>query len=472
MRDDARRALDVLGALRTESGATWAATATPWQRRDAEAILGGEPEHHFLTRPRGGRKSSDLAAITIAALLEQIPAGGSVVAFAADADQAGILHRAAVGYVQRTGLGGLIEVQARKLTNRRTGAFLSIESSDAPSAFGLLGVHLIVVDEVAQWPQSPSARQLWDAIVSTVPKVETCRLVLLSTAGSPGHWSFGVWQHARASSEWRASSVPGPLPWRSERVLGEQRALLTESQYARLHLNEWVASEDALVNPDALDRCVTLDGPLPPKPGVRYVIACDLGITNDRSVAVVAHAEPVDAEGAARAYRVVLDRMQVWQGSKVKPVELAQVEEWLATAHEEFNRGQVIVDPWQAVGMVQHLRQRRVRVETFNFGAQSVGRLAATLYTLLRDGLLALPPDAELLDELRSVRLRENSAGVVRLDHDSRGHDDRAIALALAAHHLAERAGRQRPVPRVSCSSYEPEVDRDVRSGRIRRLGC
>jgi hypothetical protein len=42
-------------------------------------------------------------------------------------------------------------------------------------------------------------------------------------------------------------------------------------------------------------------------------------------------------------------------------------------------------------------------------------------------------------DELRNVRLRETTPGVVRIDHDPDRHDDRAIALALAASKLLDR---------------------------------
>ena len=43
------------------------------------------------------------------------------------------------------------------------------------------------------------------------------------------------------------------------------------------------------------------------------------------------------------------------------------------------------------------------------------------------------------MDELRNVRLKEASPGVFRLDHDRNRHDDRAVALALAASYLVER---------------------------------
>jgi len=55
-----------------------------------------------------------------------------------------------------------------------------------------------------------------------------------------------------------------------------------------------------------------------------------------------------------------------------------------------------------------------------------------------------LPDDPELIDELANLRLRETSPGVLRIDHDPDKHDDRAIALALAAHRLAQVTWPQR----------------------------
>ena len=65
---------------------------------------------------------------------------------------------------------------------------------------------------------------------------------------------------------------------------------------------------------------------------------------------------------------------------------------------------------------------------------------------LLRDRRLSLFDDAELLDEFANVSLRETSPGVLRMDHDPDRHDNRAIALSLAALALVEnpvlRSGR------------------------------
>ena len=173
-----------------------------------------------------------------------------------------------------------------------------------------------------------------------------------------------------------------------------------------------------------LRAAVRHEGPLDPTPGASYVIGVDLGLKRDRSAAAVCHAENED---------VILSRLGVWQGSRRKPVRLGEVEDWLAEAAARFNGAEVVFDPWQSVGLMQRLQGRGLRCSEFSFSAQSVGRLAASLFNALRDGRLGLPNDADLLDELAHVQLRETSPGVFRLDHPPGRHDDRAIALALAA---------------------------------------
>jgi phage terminase large subunit-like protein len=153
----------------------------------------------------------------------------------------------------------------------------------------------------------------------------------------------------------------------------------------------------------------------------------------------------------------------VWQGSPQNAVPLSEVEDWITQAHKTFNYAPVRLDPWQMIGSLQRLREREgVNVEEFFFTAQSVGKLAAVLHRLLRDRMLALPDDQELLDELRSVRLEERTPGVVRLAHDSDRHDDRAVALGLAAHKIID--GRVGPPPRAN---YVPFDSWDAKRGSL-----
>lgn len=461
-------AVDVLAGMVLESGARWGEVATEWQWADARAILepaDGDPLLHFLTRPRSGSKTSDLAGIVGAALVEQVPPGGRCFAVAADRDQARLLTDALAGFVVRTpGLAGAISVDRYSATTP-DGRRLEVIPADAASSYGLRG-SLFVCDELTQWPSAN--REVWTSILSATPKVPGCRLVVLASAGDPAHWSYQVRERARVSPAWRLNEIDGPVPWVDEAALVEQRALLTDSQYARLHLNKWTASEDRLVSIEGLHAAVTLAGPQDYQPGNLYRIGVDLGLRHDRTAIAICHAER--AIGKARTRRVVLDRLIVFAGSKEDEVRLGEVEETLLEAWRQYGRPPIRLDPWQGIGLAQRLRSRGVTVQEWSYSAQRYGAIASTLYTLLRDGLLDLYPDDELMDELANVRLQETLPGLVRVQHDPGRHEDRCVALGFAAVALLEKpfgggglqvpAGRVPTVPaiRQPSTSSEPGV--------------
>jgi phage terminase large subunit-like protein len=438
-------ALELLCSLVLEDGRRWGAAAAPFQRDDARAILepaSGGPLLHFLTRPRGGSKTTDLGAVGLVALVDQLPPSSRVYWIAADRDQGRLGVDAMAGLVARSGLSRLLKVDTWRVAGPN-GSCVEVLAADGPSAFGLRPA-MVVADELAQWPSSVNARQVWEAVVSAVPKVPGCRLVVITTAGDPVHWSAKVRARALVSGRWRVNEVAGPLPWVDRAGLEEQRALLTDSQFARLHLNVWTASEDRLVSVEALAAAVVLDGPLEPRPGVLYRIGVDVGLRHDRTAVAVVHAESAGhaAVGRTQRRRVVLDRLVVLSGSKAREVQLEAVEELVAGLSASYNRALVRLDPWQAIGLAQRLRPRGVAVEEYSFTAQRYAGMASTLFTLLRDRLLWLPDDEKLLDELATVRLREaGSTGLLRVDHDPGHHDDQVVALGFAATSVLEAGG-------------------------------
>lgn len=430
-------ALTLLAGMVLEDGRRWGEIAAEFQWDDARAIVDpapGDPALHFLTRPRGASKTTDLAGIAAALLVEEVPAGGRAYAVASDRDQARLVVDALAGLVARTpGLAAAVMVD-RYTATTPTGARLEVISADEASSYGLRG-YLFVVDELTVWPQAN--RGVWVSVLSAVPKVAGCRLVVLSSAGDPAHWSHAVRERARVSKAWRLHEVPGPVPWVSAEALEEQRALLTDSQFARLHMNVWTASEDRLVSIEGLAAAVSRRAPSPCQPGMTYRIGADLGLRHDRTAIAVCHAEAVPG---TRSRRVVLDRMIVFAGSKSEEVHLAEVEAAMVEAWRHYGRPRVRLDPWQAIGLAQRLRAQGVAVEEWSYSPQRYGAVASTLYALLRDGLLDLYDDAELIEELANVRLKETLPGLVRVEHDPGRHDDRVVALGFAATALVERA--------------------------------
>lgn len=417
---------DVLAQLILEDSRRWIDAAEDFQLDDALAVLEGERPYQFLTRARGSSKTTDLAAVALADLLT-LESVDRLYWVAADRDQGTLALDAIAGFAARSEwIRSRINLQTRRIEAPATGATLEVLAADAAGAWGLKP-RSIFVDELAQWPDTAGPRRLWEALSSAVAKRDDARLVVLTTAGDPAHFSAGVLADAKGSPLWRVHEVAGPSPWMDADRLAEQKARLTESSFRRLFLNEWATAEDRLTDLEAVRECVTHEGPLARDPAAEYVVALDLGLKRDRTVAVVAHRE---------GSRVVLDRIAVWQGSRLRPVKIEEVEDWVRQAAESYGRAPVVADPWQSIGLLQRLKEKGLTAEEFPFTAASVGKLASTLYGLLRDRNLGLPDDAELIDELAHVRLVEKSPGVFRMDHDRGRHDDRAVALALAAQHL------------------------------------
>jgi hypothetical protein len=422
--------LDLLAALRLEGDHRWGDLAADFQWKDADSLFADDgPRWHFYTRPRGGSKTTDLAAVALVWLAVPAAPGARGYVFAGSKDQAALLLDAASGLVTRTPeLSSIIEVQAQKMKHRTTGAMMEVRSADGDHAFGLRP-SFIVVDELAQWEESRRAKRLWSAIVSSLAKVSNCRFVCLTSAGEPGHWSHNVLQEAmKAPDRWDVHEVPGPLPWVDVADLRAQG--LRDSEFARLHLNIWTAAEDRLVNAEDLLAAAVLDGEQDARPGARYIVSCDLGLVNDKTVVAVGHAEATsDEAGAPR--RVVVDSLRRWRGTRQRPVQLSEVEAYLALTAQRYNHAKVLADPWQAAGLIQRLKSQGIHCESFPFTATSTGRLGQSLHLALRNRLLWLPNDEALLSELARVRLRETGIGQARLDHDSGDHDDQAVAVAI-----------------------------------------
>lgn len=431
------RALSLMSGLVLPDGRRWGDAATDFQRADAAHVLDDESRtpYSFLTRSRGGAKTSDLAGINLAVMLAQLPAASRLYAVAADLDQGRLLIDAISGYARRTPeLRGALRIDSYRVTAVRSGCVLEVLPADGPSAWGLQPV-FVTVDEIGAWPSTPGALTLWEAVTSAAAKMPGCRMVVLTTASDPAHWSKPILDHANTDPLWRVHEVRGPAPWLDPARVEEQRRRLPDSVFRRLFENEWVSGEDRLVSAEDLAACVTLDGPLDPVRGMSYVVGVDIGLKHDRTAVAVCHIE----DGV-----VTLDRLGVWQGTRVRPVKLGDVEQYVAKAARDY-RAQVVIDPWNSAQLTERLTRRNVRIKEFPFTAQSVGRIASTLFLLLRERNLRLPDDPELLDELANVRLRESGPGIFRMDHDPGRHDDRAIALALACHRLVER-GERRPI--------------------------
>lgn len=458
---DAEDALGILAQLVIDTSAKWGVVAEEIQWEDAEAVLDRKCEtpYHFLTRSRGRSKSADLAGMALAVMLTQAPIGGCLYGVAADRDQSRLIIDSMQGYCLRTPhLNTVFSVKAYQAVCVHNHTSYEAISADASSAYGLRP-YFVIVDEIAQWKSTAEPQLLWEAVTSAMHKVENSRLVVLTSAGDPAHWSYGIRTHASNNELWRLHEVQGPAPWADPRKLQEQRERLPESSYRRLFLNEWTEGEERLVSMDDVRQCMILSGPQPLDRDLEYVIGLDIGLKHDPTVACIAHNEVVDNRQC-----VVVDQMEVWQGSLDKPLVLGVVENWIKerlTGAHQSALFRLIVDPWQAVGMGQRLHDEYgLIVLDYPMTTQSITRLAMTMLTFLREHRLIMFEDEALMHELLNIRLKEPVPGQYRIDHDVSQHDDRVMAIALATQYLAQHPAMdfaQAYGYRFCCDAVVPE---------------
>lgn len=443
-----QEALDLLFGMVLEDGRRWGDAAADFQIEDAKAILLNErpdPTWHFLTRARGGSKSTDVGAISIAWLVEDAPplSNGHIVA--ASTDQASIVIDAAHGLIARTPeLADALVAESVRL-RAPNGAWVEVLAQSDSGAWGLRDARLIVADEFCQWPETRGAKRVWQALQSAAPKVPNCKLIAMSSAGEPSHWTRDVLEKAQTNPLWRVNEVPGPVPWLNAEELEALKWDLPPSAYERLVLNIWSEAEDRAVSEEDWNYAARDYSSLSPQPNIRYIIAVDIGILNDASVMVIAHKEPIDDQARFGPHRVVVDHVERWKGSKKKPINPSDVEDWLVQQAPRWNRATVYADPDQFRGNVLNLNRRGVRAKEFPFTATSVGTVATALVQTFRSRQIyvpARPPAGPVLkDELLRVRLRESAPGVTRLDHDRGGHDDQAVTVGMACKLLLGNAG-------------------------------
>ncbi len=456
--------LALLGGLVLEDGRTWGQAALPWQRDDAAAVLApvAAPEavrRHYLLRGRGMSKSTDVAGAALALLLAVAPPRSRGLVYAVDAEQAALFMDALAGLVLRTpGLGGALELGARSLTVRATGASLSVETSDGASAFGARP-WLTVVDELGAWPASANHRRLWSAITSAVPKVPSSRLVVIGTAGSPLGLGAQVWAQAQASPHWRTSLRPGPSPWWSEADVEALRGDLTASEWARLVDCEWSEGDDTLASAEDVAACIRPTGTvLAPNPRHDYVAALDVGTRRDLTALVVGH-----AEWRTSGRVVVIDRALYWRpgpgtGGRV---DLAEVEAATRTLCREYG-ARLRFDRMQAEQLTTNLARAGVTCCEYLFTAAGANRLARGLWGALRDRALDLPDDDEVRAEFMAARLVETGPGTLKLVNPPGAHDDIVTAVGMVVADLTERTEGRGSITVPT----GPPVARTMRDGR------
>jgi phage terminase large subunit-like protein len=447
----------------------------PWQAADFEALdpawrsvagqsVGDVVRRGWLERPRGHSKTSDIACSVCFALFASRRAIRGVCA-AGDQDQAGLLKDAVSSLLRENPwLGSILSVQASRIINRHTSSELEILTSDAPTSYGLL-VDFIVADEICHWRK----RDLWDSLLSSAAKRANCLLLVISNAGFKDSWQWETREAIRQDPSWYFSRLEGPrASWIDGHRLGEQRRLLPRVAYERLWHNVWTSgSGDAL---DATDIEAALQRGNRQEDlgdGWRYFAGLDLGLSRDASALVTVakhcgHCEIIEAEAPilSRHQRILIELgemlppsmypefvehagtgrlrvvdVRVWRPEGGRKVDIGQIETAIIDASERFEGLRLGFDPYQAMYLAERLRTRGVTTDQVDFIGSNLKSMCSAVLEAFSEGTIDLCDHAQLVSDLRSLRVEERQYGCRLVSpRGPGGHGDAATGLAISLH--------------------------------------
>jgi hypothetical protein len=407
----------------------------------------------YLELPRGHWKSGGAAAI---ALTEAVlfPDTDVVVA-AADTDQARIVIENLDGYLSRNaGLGRRFKRKRDEFSVRENRSRIRVISSDAPTAWGLGGTHRrfrLICDELTVW----KSEDLWLALASATGKTPDVQTIVISNAGySQSGWQWRVRESAGESDWGYLLSVDGVLAsWITDEWIEQMRTLLPGPAFDRVIGNRWTSESGDFVSREQWRRCVDLglaERSWTPAHGTVFV-GLDLGLTHDRTALAAVYLDK---------QTVVLDELQVWQGSREEPVEIASVERALVDLRRRHPRLRVLADPWQLKSSIQRLSAAGVSIEEHAFAPSAIAKLSSLLYEVISGATLRVFDDQQLEEEMLGLQVVQSPSGW-RFDHRAQGYSDRAVALAMAtraAIRYRPSLGKPRPLPEPDYAIVNPAV--------------
>jgi len=420
----------------------------PWQKRQifdpvfSDLDGGGlrKRDLALIGLPKKNGKSTVAAGVACYMLLADGEIDAEVYSAAGDKDQARIVFGQMSKAVKRSPvLRNAVKVYRDAIERKDGGGVYRVLSADAPTAHGL-NPSCLIFDELWNQPN----RDLYDALTHSPARKNPLHFIITYAGFDQRSLLYDLYQRGLKKEDPRMYmfwSNDNLASWVTEEYLGQQARRLPPGVYQRMHRNLWVDPEGSFITRDDLRRCVNhnLRYHLEAEEGRVYCYAIDLGLVRDRTARVIL------SKGWESEIR--LDSIKVWQGSREDPVLIADVEEDMKTARDMFHPSSFVCDPWQMQATIQRLRWMGT-VEEFTFSSSNLAKLSSNLYYLIHNGLLKMPPDKELENELLGLQCVQKTYGW-RIDHEAGGYSDRAIALGMAALVLSTMSGPIEGTPEV-----------------------
>jgi len=214
------------------------------------------------------------------------------------------------------------------------------------------------------------------------------------------------------------------LSWQTEDYYAQEAAVLTPSEFNRVHRNQWSSASGEFVPKEWWDKCAGIIPTITGNDGV--VVGIDAGVASDCFAIVIA---------TRKAGQVQVIYAKAWQPKPGHKLDFAGPEAELRRIAAEYNVLEFAYDQYQLHDMATRL-SRKEGLGWFNDFSQGQQRMVAdkNLYDLIRERRITHPNITVLNDHIQNANAqtdKEKMRIVKRAEHLK---IDCAVALSMAAY--------------------------------------
>jgi hypothetical protein len=288
-----------------------------------------------------------------------------------------------------------------------------------------------ICDEIAFWRDVDTganpASEVLKAIRPAMATFPTAKLVKIT---SPYAKQGVVWDDFQARHKrddllvWRLDSATMNPSLDRDFLAAEERR--DPEFFAREYLAQFWESASGFLPPEMVDAAIVPGRyELTPQPDSFMTASLDSAFRGDNFA--------FSAVRRTEDNRIIQAANRCWRGSRAKPVNLAATVEEIVSILRRFGITRIAGDQHCAEPIRQALATHGIEfLQRTTLGNRA--QCFNTLRTLVTSGQIELLDDPAQTAELKSLEQIVTASGSVRVEASASGHDDRAVALALAAH--------------------------------------
>jgi phage terminase large subunit-like protein len=268
----------------------------------------------------------------------------------------------------------------------------------------------------------------------------------------PGMEDLPCWSNGNLFTYWTHDPT---MPWQTEAYYESAMASERPSAFLRLHLNQWVTSQESFLPVEWVDAAskayeasaeIWSDHPFKYWP---VTIAIDAGIIQDCTAMVVVGYD-------AKRGKVGLTAHTIWTPAEGAQIDLDEVEKRLLELYNRFTVASIVYDPKHLMQMMYRLKNRGLPVKPFQQTIPAMTAASQLLFDLFKNRNLEFYPAEDLRRHIQMAVAETTTQGfrIVKNKVSKRHHVDGAVALAMACYEAVSNGGVDISVPVMLTSPF------------------